>query len=290
MPLSYTNPLEEYDKKQAVNGNPNQAADTAVARRLLATRQAITQGMPQALPEFDSARNRTANQFQAKRTDTQNALQRRFAAMGNLNSGEATKQLALADQANADQSNQAQQDINSQEQQQLAAAREAEAQRAFQQGALDTDNEFKNREFDFNKQIQSGQADLAKKQFERESLDDAFNAAQAHIESSDPEKFESALQNYLAMFNRFTGGSVGAAPPSAGSQPAPAPGRPTIGGAGTPMAAPTQQQPSAIGRALPSPGASNPMSDGYERTTIGGVQYVRPAGSNSPWQKVGVGW
>jgi hypothetical protein len=289
MPLSYTNPLEEYDKKQAVNGNPNQEADTAVARRLLASRQAITQGLPQALPEFNSARNRTENQFQAKRVDTQNALQRRFAAMGNLNSGEATKQLALADQSNADQSNQAQQDINSQEQQQLAAAREAEAQRAFQQNALDTDSQFKNREFEFNKQMQTGQADLAKKQFERESLDDAFNAAMAHAESSDKDVFEQQLQNYLAMFGRFSGGT-GAPAPAPGGQAAPAPGRPTVSGAGVPMGppAPQPQQPSAIGRAIAKP--TDPMSDGFERTEIGGVQYVRPAGSNSPWQKVGTGW
>src|SRR4051794_12263065 len=120
MPVSYTDPYNT-DAQNAQNG----PYDNPVARRLLATRAQIQDQGPQSLPEFQSARQRTSNQFDAQRQTTQNALERRFAAMGNLNSGEATKQIALASQANTEQGAQVQQDLDAQEHQALGQQRDA---------------------------------------------------------------------------------------------------------------------------------------------------------------------
>jgi hypothetical protein len=291
MPVSYSNPYAT--QEDAKNGDPMAPQSDAIARRLLATRKTLSQGLPQSLPEFDSARNRTANQFQAKRTDTQNALQRRFAAMGNLNSGEAVKQLALANQGLADTENQAQQDINSQETQQINQTRDAEEQRALQQQALESDNDLKQQEFGLNKQVQQGQLDLAQKQFKRDSIDDAFNAAMAHAESSDQEAFARYLQSYMSMFSPFSGGAGQPAVPGggAGTPIALNPGRQPITGVLPPPgpARPTGTQPSGSigGSTVMLPGAQYPVNpNDYESMNLGNATYRRPIGSNGPWERV----
>jgi len=241
----------------------------------MTTRATLSQG-PKTLPEFQSQREILKNQANAQRMTTQNALNRRFAAMGALNSGEAAKMLTQANQGITDAENAAAGQLAFQEAQQIGQQQEADAQRAFQQGVIDVDNEFKDRAQTLDERTKLDSLDLARKQFQQESLTQAFNAALAHAEASDQATFAKQLQNYLNMFSRFTGGAgAGGSAAAIPGQPAPTSAIPGRGGV-------------AIGGVLPDPGLSpaTAAAPQMEYTEIGGKRYGKPAGSNQPWRRV----
>lgn len=286
MPLSTTNPYQVPEPASNAAG-PGAAFDNPVARRLLATRALIQNNAPQTLPEFQAARERTANQFGANAQTTQNALERRFAAMGNLNSGEATKQLALAGQANSEQANQAQQEINAQEQQQVGAQRDQLMQQAIQQEALDNDNALKKQSFELDRATKLGSLDLAKQQFSRESLENAINAALAYGESGDQDAYQREIGKFLNLFGPYSGGQFGGKLTSS---------LPPIVGGNAPKAPGSSGIPSIPGLPplLPNPGPGPASSEGTPDYSFGGFDYKkmangevwrRQAGSTQPYVK-----
>jgi hypothetical protein len=86
----------------------------------------------QTAGQFNTLRQRAQQQGNVQKIQNNEALKRRFASIGNLNSGAAIKAQGIADQESDRSTNQAVQDVDMQEQQQKLARTDAENQRLFQ--------------------------------------------------------------------------------------------------------------------------------------------------------------
>lgn len=94
------------------------------------------------LPEYDAMRARLSQRTNADTQQQQDAMQRRFAAQGGLNSGAAIKQQQLVAEAGAQNREQAMEGVNAQEAQQRQRLQEAESQKEFQSQEAATGREF----------------------------------------------------------------------------------------------------------------------------------------------------
>jgi hypothetical protein len=112
-------------------------------------------------PLYDTYRQRLQQQGNAQKQEASDAVNRRFAAMGNLNSGAALKQNQLAQQQVQGQVDTQADQLNMAEAQQQFQEGEAQKQRdygtserlgseKFQQGMFDTNLEFQKGVQDFN--------------------------------------------------------------------------------------------------------------------------------------------
>lgn len=136
-----------------------------------------------ALPEYAQIRagiqNRISNQASASLGTAQNALARRFAAMGAGNSGAFIKQQQLALQNSDDQRNDALNEnlgqVDFQEAQARRGMQEAATGRNFQRESFNADADFKDRVFKFDSSSKLGQLELAAVQAERDAQDSAFS-------------------------------------------------------------------------------------------------------------------
>jgi hypothetical protein len=88
--------------------------------------------------EFELMRRRIQQKGGVRADDAQRQLQRRFAALGNLDSGVALQQTQQLAQAQEDQTNLETQDVNALQAQTMRAERQAEADRTLQRYGIDT--------------------------------------------------------------------------------------------------------------------------------------------------------
>ena len=145
------------------------------------------------LPEYDYLRRQVASQSNQKKSEAQDAIKRRFAALGGLNTGAYIKQAALADESANQQQEEALGQIGFQEAQSRRGLERDESGKEFQSGEAFKQREgalgqqdFQNRvsiaDFDFRQRLAQAdnnsklrQLDLAMYQAELGARESAYN-------------------------------------------------------------------------------------------------------------------
>lgn len=153
--------------------------------------------------QFDLARKRATQTANADKQKNQDALARRFASMGALNSGAAIKQQELsANEADVNKQNalegidtqqtaaaqQRQQVLENRQAEQGFASSEAEKARAFQGSEADKGRAFQEKVFNAEQGSRLAQLDLQTKQFNAERGDQAFNRDVAYSQLGGKQK------------------------------------------------------------------------------------------------------
>lgn len=158
--------------------------------------------MNAALPEYDAMRNKLAQRTSADTQQQQDAMQRRFAAQGGLNSGAAIKQQQLVAETGVQQREQGMEAINTQEGAEQRRMQEAENQKEFQSQEAGAGRQFAASEsqlgrehargmFDDNQKFQEkwntiGQSNTLR-QLDMQAEEMKFNKASAMSSMSDDE-------------------------------------------------------------------------------------------------------
>jgi hypothetical protein len=150
--------------------------------------------MTAPLPEYDQIRNQTQMALNAQKQGSSNAIDRRFAAMGNMNSGAYVKAQQMNDQQSDETAANAMSGIGFQEAQARRALQQQESNKEFQSGEStkqfnanqstqykQLNNQFNQWKFDANSKI--GQLDLAYKNAQQQAADDQFNAEMAQYQA-----------------------------------------------------------------------------------------------------------
>lgn len=171
---------------------------------------------------FEGHRKMANQRAEANRQNSQDALKRRFASMGALNTGSAIKAQQLADQSSAQQKEQAMLDIDSQEQaarevqanrdfqageaekQRSFAAGEAEKQRSFTGKQADIDRVFQDKVFNFDKESKLKQLDLQAQDLSLRREENEFNKRLA--------RYQAGQTGGLFGSGGFLGTGIGAGP------------------------------------------------------------------------------
>jgi hypothetical protein len=138
---------------------------------------------------FEAARTRATQRATADLQQNQDALKRRFAALGGLNSGAAIKQQQLLQERSQQQREEAIQGIDAAEADRHEnqvnrdfQAGEAEKQRGFQREQAGIDRGFQDKVFSFEKESKLKQLDLAAQQFSFDKEQTLFNRKMALAE------------------------------------------------------------------------------------------------------------
>ncbi len=149
--------------------------------------QAKTYAGPTALPEFDIARKHINDQANVVGQQQDDALQRRFAALGGLGSGSLIKQQSIATDQNENRRSDALQATNAQEAQAVAGFKkdfdQQESQKEFSSGEsmkgrnmqrelYNSDSKFKDMVFRFDSNSKLSQLDMA---LDQQALDEKNN-------------------------------------------------------------------------------------------------------------------
>lgn len=157
------------------------AYDPAASQAALAAKSAELDKQSSDL--FNTYRQRAQQQGQVAKQSQGEALKRRFASIGNLNSGAYIKAAGLQDQEADKAVQQSIQDVDLQEQQQKVAGIEAEKNRQFQGSQFDR------------------QFDLQMQQFKQSQASDRLNALTAISSLSDEAlKSQSGIQDFQGGF------------------------------------------------------------------------------------------
>jgi len=125
----------------------------------------------QSLPEYDLARKRAQQRVTASGQEQQDALKRRFAALGGLNSGAYIKQQQLAQDRQQEQLQDANEGIDVQENAERRRLQELKEGREFQAGEAQKQREFASAESRLGREFASGESALGRR----------FAAEQAHL-------------------------------------------------------------------------------------------------------------
>lgn len=135
-------------------------SDTAMDERLKKIRGDVYQAQtqPQALPEYDYARRKATETANTTNQSEQDALKRRFAAMGALNSGSSIKAMQIQTDAAEQRKADALEGINVQEAAAKRAFDQQQQQMAFQSGEAAKQRLFGAEESGLGREFQSGEA------------------------------------------------------------------------------------------------------------------------------------
>lgn len=174
----------------------NQAPFDAIKKRMAGLQQDLNQvGAPkmlgaegptyqarQNLPQFNAIRNRVSNQANAAGQTAQDALARRYAAMGAGNSGAFIKQQQQLLQDTEDRKQDALAQVDDQEKQALESeynkefqSAEAAKGRDLQRQQYNSDIDFRDKVFRFDSKSKLAQLEMAFTQAERDAQDQQFN-------------------------------------------------------------------------------------------------------------------
>ncbi len=159
----------------------------------------------QQLPEYEAMRRRTQQRLESEGQGQQEALQRRFAQVGNLNSGAAIKNEQALQGQIATQKEDALGQIDAQEMGEQQRRQEVQDQMAFQSGEAQKGRDFqggmfnqefglKNQAFDEEKRARGFQEKLASADFDRDSNTLNKTWAQAIQAGGDPEGMTNILR------------------------------------------------------------------------------------------------
>lgn len=114
------------------------------------------------LAEYDAMRSRLSQRSNADVGQQQDAMQRRFASQGGLNSGAAIKQQQLIAEAGAQNREQAMEGVNSQESAERRRLQEAESQKEFQSQEAATGRQFQSQEALAGRAFAAGESRLGR--------------------------------------------------------------------------------------------------------------------------------
>ena len=109
------------------------------------------------IPEYDAMRSRLSQRTNADTQQQQDAMQRRFAAQGGMNSGAAIKQQQLVAEQGVQNREQAMEGVNQQEAAQRAQLQAAESQKEFQSQEAAAGRDFTAGESKLGRDLQSSQ-------------------------------------------------------------------------------------------------------------------------------------
>lgn len=166
------------DGQRAIMKRLQEQAAQGVAPQTLGMEQAQK---AQASPQFSAARSRLNDQFNRASQTSQDALSRRFASLGGLNSGSAIKAMQNArEEAERQRGDQLQQ-LDAQEatdmSQRQFAAEEATRGRNLQREQFNASQDFQSKVFSFDSQSKLAGLDLAYKSAENDRLIGEYNKA-----------------------------------------------------------------------------------------------------------------
>jgi hypothetical protein len=150
------------------------------------------------LAEYDYMRNKLNSQVSQQRDEAQDALKRRFAALGGLNTGAYIKQAQIADEKLNQQKEESLGNIGFQEAQQRRALEREEAQKEFQSGEA-----FKQREFGASEQDRAReyQTELFNKDLEFKNNVAQFDA-RSKLKQLDIDYNKVLIDERNAQFNK----------------------------------------------------------------------------------------
>lgn len=141
------------------------------------------------LPQYDAMRARLSQRTNADTQSQQDAMQRRFAAQGGLNSGAALKQQQLIAEKGVQTREDAMEGVNNQESAERQRLQEAEAQKEFQSQEAASGRQFQAGESALGRQFQASESALGRAQQKSQFDQDlAFRDKVAGWEHSDRMK------------------------------------------------------------------------------------------------------
>jgi hypothetical protein len=114
------------------------------------------------LKEYDAMRARVGQRVGADTQQQQDAMQRRFAAQGGLNSGAAIKQQQLVAESGVQQREQAIEGVDAQETAERRRLQEAEAQKEYQSQEAETGRQFAAGESKLGRDFTAGESKLGR--------------------------------------------------------------------------------------------------------------------------------
>lgn len=174
------------------------------------------------LPEFGKIRQATSQRFQRQGQQAQEALKRRFASLGALNTGAALKQEQLAQEQIGKAQEEAMGNLDLAEAQEarrrqefdIQAVQEPEKQRAFQREQAGLERDFRKEVFAFEKESKLKQLDLAEREYKAEQDATEFNKLMAAVNAGLDVDFEEYLKN--RGFRQFVQRPRGGGAPDSG--------------------------------------------------------------------------
>lgn len=159
------------------------------------------QAAPQSMPEYDYARKKVVEQSSQANSEAQDALKRRYAAMGALNSGSAIKQQQLQNDSSERNKNEALLGIGAQE---AAAKREfaqQEAMKEFQSQEASAGRGFQAQESQLGRDLQKSLA-MEDMEFKKWATNLSNNTALKQLDLQykqlDVDKFNSLFNAVIA--------------------------------------------------------------------------------------------
>lgn len=159
-----------------------------------------------ALPQFDVMReqaNTQANQNSSQKSD---ALQRRYASMGMLNSGAAADEANVQDQQNAQDKANTNLSIGAEQAQTVTGLQSQEGQKEFQSGEALSGRNFQGQMQNQGENLQANQFNTqAQQQFQQAQMGDSLAVNQMQ-ESAAEAQYNAAMNAYTA---KHTGGLLG---------------------------------------------------------------------------------
>lgn len=157
--------------------------------------------MAQQPSAYDPIRKRIEQRFTAQAQQGQDAIQRKLASLGNLNSGAAMKIRQQADSDMAQQREEAMGQVDSQEAQQNIQLQEAQRGRDFQGLEAQKNRDFQGGQFDktfgLDQTTKLGQLDLARQEMLMKQSEQDFNTITSAREQGYGYDLSKALPEHL---------------------------------------------------------------------------------------------
>ncbi len=155
------------------------------------------QSAPSAAGAFNQQRQRLTQRFQAQGQEQDDAIKRKMAQLGNLNSGAAMKLQQQGQDQLTQQREEAIGNLDAQQAQQQIQLDESQRGRDFQRGMFDQTFGLQRDQFDVDKQTKLGQLDLAKKEMDMKKLEQEYNQLLSMRESGYGVDLTQALPNWV---------------------------------------------------------------------------------------------
>lgn len=151
-----------------------------------------------SMPEYDAMRARLTQRSNADVGQQQDAMQRRFASQGGLNSGAAIKQQQLVAEAGAQNREQGMEGISSQESAERRRLQEAESQKEFQSQEAATGRQFQSKEAQAGRDFAAGESRLGREaQRSMFDVDMGFKEkVQSWSETNEGKKLDLAYKQF----------------------------------------------------------------------------------------------
>ena len=163
-----------------------------------------------ALPQYDALRRRLDSEYATKKSEASDALQRRFASQGMLNSGAYQKTLGIQDEALNRQQADARGTVDFQELGEEQRQKEVADQRAFQTSERVAGQDFSkgmfDQEFGFKQKQYANENEWRAKEFEQDKMNNWLTQlVNMDADFDDPQEMRELMARLSAMGIRAPG-------------------------------------------------------------------------------------